>query len=174
MKGEVTAMLFQMGFQRERIAGAMKSKRPAAYAQILGGPQHRAIRGRVNLYSLGAGTLMEAAIFGLPHPDVGCPHDIFAFHIHEGERCAGTQGEPFQDTGGHYNPDRCLHPAHVGDMPPLFGNRGYAWMAFYTDRFAPGDVVGRTVVIHAGRDDFTSQPSGDAGAKIACGEIRSV
>ena len=57
-------------------------------------------------------------------------------------------------------------------MPPLFSNRGYALQAFLTDRFTVGEILGRTVIIHDGTDDFTSQPAGNAGARIACGVIR--
>ena len=46
-------------------------------------------------------------------------------------------------------------------------------MMVFTDRFQPQDVVGRTVIIHDQPDDFTSQPSGNSGEKIACGEIES-
>lgn len=59
-------------------------------------------------------------------------------------------------------------------MPPLFSNRGYAWQGFYTDRFTPWEVMGRSVIIHAKRDDFTTQPSGDAGDRIGCGVIRGL
>ena len=48
---------------------------------------------------------------------------------------------------------------------------GSAWMAVYTGRFFPEDVVGHTVIIHEKADDFRTQPSGDAGKMIACGEI---
>ena len=44
--------------------------------------------------------------------------------------------------------------------------------AVVTDRFTISDIIGRTVVIHKSPDDFTTQPSGNAGAKIACGEIK--
>ena len=57
-------------------------------------------------------------------------------------------------------------------MPPLFGNDGFAMMMFYTDRFYPETVIGRTVVIHDMPDDFKTQPAGDSGMKIACGEIK--
>lgn len=164
-------MLFEMGFQRERIASAMKAKKMVAYAKIYGDADHATIRGRVNFYSVGVGTLVEATVFGLPQKEGNCPGDVFAFHIHAGENCTGTAADPFADVKGHYNPKQCPHPAHAGDMPPLFGNRGYAWMAFYTDRFTPEEIVGKTAVIHADPDDFTSQPAGNAGKKIACGAI---
>ena len=48
---------------------------------------------------------------------------------------------------------------------------GYAFSAFLTDRFTVKEIVGRTVIMHSSPDDFTSQPSGNAGEKIACGEI---
>ena len=71
----------------------------------------------------------------------------------------------------HYNPLGCPHPYHAGDMPPIFGAAGYAFSAFVTDRFTVRDVVGRSVILHGSPDDFTTQPSGNAGEKIACGEI---
>lgn len=58
-----------------------------------------------------------------------------------------------------------------GDLPPLLSNRGYAWTAFYDTRFGISDIVGRSLIIHENRDDFTTQPAGDSGKKIACGVI---
>ena len=72
----------------------------------------------------------------------------------------------------HYNPNQCAHPYHAGDLPPLFGSNGYAFEAFLTDRFTVSEVIGRTVIIHSKPDDFSTQPSGNSGEKIACGEIR--
>ncbi len=46
-------------------------------------------------------------------------------------------------------------------------------MTVYTGRFFPEDVIGRTVIIHEKADDFHTQPSGDAGEMIACGEIKT-
>ena len=51
--------------------------------------------------------------------------------------------------------------------------QGYAWLSFYDKRFTIKDILGRSVVVHSGADDFHSQPSGNSGAKIACGVIRS-
>ena len=65
------------------------------------------------------------------------------------------------------------HPRHAGDLPPVLGNDGTAWMEIYTGRFYPMDVVGRTIVLHEMPDDFKTQPSGDSGMKIACGEIKA-
>ena len=63
---------------------------------------------------------------------------------------------------------------HAGDLPPLFGNHGFAFAVFLTDRFSVREVLGKTVIVHLKPDDFTTQPSGSAGEKIACGEIRKI
>ena len=79
--------------------------------------------------------------------------------------------DTFADVGKHYNPQNCPHPAHAGDMPPFFSNNGYAVQMFLTDRFTVEEIIGKTIIVHSGPDDFTSQPAGNAGMKIACGEI---
>lgn len=123
------------------------------------------IRGRVRFYTTDCGVLVFAEIQGLPESDSG----FFALHIHEGSDCGG---EGFSDTGGHYNPAGKMHPEHAGDLPPLLSRSGRALLAVETDRFQICDVIGRTVVIHSGPDDFHTQPAGNAGSKIACGVIR--
>ena len=80
-------------------------------------------------------------------------------------------GEPFPMSGTHYNPHNCPHPYHAGDMPPLFGTNGYAFLSFITSRFKVNEIIGKTVIIHSSPDDFTTQPSGNSGTKIACGVI---
>lgn len=79
--------------------------------------------------------------------------------------------QPFPNTGNHYNPGNVPHPEHAGDLLPLLSNNGYAWMSFYTARVNVEDIIGRSVVIHSMRDDFTTQPSGNSGDKIGCGMI---
>ena len=83
----------------------------------------------------------------------------------------GTPVDPFSDALTHYNPDTCAHPQHAGDLPPLFGNNGYAFSMFLTNRFSVSEIIGRTVILHSAPDDFTSQPAGNSGVKIACGVI---
>lgn len=73
---------------------------------------------------------------------------------------------------GHFNPGGMSHPFHAGDLPPLLSNQGYAWTAFFDRRFTIEEIIGKSVVIHAHADDFTTQPSGNSGNPIACGEIR--
>lgn len=147
--------------------------RPAhATAVLQGSGEYPGIKGAVCFYQTGQGVLVTAEVTGLPIGGDSCDTPIFAFHIHEGGRCTGNAADPFADVRTHYNPDECAHPYHAGDLPPLFGNNGYAFMAVLTDRFTVSEILGRTVVIHRDPDDFHTQPAGNAGVKIACGEIR--
>lgn len=150
---------------------AILSGSPKAYAVIKGSEKYPGIQGRVLFYQAGNGCLVFADIDGLPASGPICEAHIFGFHIHEGGKCSGNKTDPFADSGLHYNPNNCEHPAHAGDLPPLFGNEGYAWMIVYTDRFQPEEVIGKTAILHDMPDDFKTQPSGGAGEKIACGEI---
>lgn len=145
------------------------SARPAARASIKGGAEHPKLHGTMSFYPYRNGAIVLAELWGLPYDSAPCAPNVYAIHIHAGGGCSGD----VSDAGGHYNPDNCPHPAHAGDMPPLFGNRGYAWQGFYTERFTPKEVVGKTVIVHDRRDDFKTQPAGDAGGRIACGVIRA-
>ena len=144
---------------------------PDAQAILSGGPGYESVSGMVFFYQSKGGVLLVAQIQGLPQSGGSCPADIFGFHIHSGNACTGNAQDPFANSGAHYNPSNCPHPAHAGDLPPLFGCRGYAFLAFFTDRFSVKDVIGKTMIIHRKPDDFTTQPAGNAGAKIACGRI---
>lgn len=152
----------------------LTSSKPAAAARVRGGPDHRDLRGTVWFWQSGAGVVVSAWITGLPpYGESPCDKGVFALHIHEGGSCTGTAEKPFTDAGKHYNPGGCPHPYHAGDLPPLFADGGgNAWYAVMTDRFTVEEVLGHVVVVHAGVDDFTGQPSGNAGDMIACGEIR--
>ena len=145
---------------------------PDAQADIFGGEANPRLRGTVRFYQTPQGVLVLAEVSGLPDTGERCKDSIFAFHIHSGGTCSGSADDPFRDAQGHYHPENYPHPAHAGDIPPLFSNEGYAAQAFLTGRFTVREIIGRTVIIHAGTDDFTSQPAGNAGASIACGVIR--
>lgn len=145
---------------------------PAAYANVRGSEEYAGVHGTVLFFPVRGGTLVSAEVYGLPAGDGVCGNPVFGFHIHENGECSGNETDPFADTGGHYNPQNCPHPFHAGDLPPLFGNNGYAFCAVVTDRFHVQEVIGRSVVIHSHPDDFRTQPSGDSGSKIACGVIR--
>lgn len=137
---------------------------PQAMARIRGNNNQPMLRGFASFYSTPRGGVMvEVEVFNLPGGD----SDFFGMHIHQYGNCT----PPFDKTGDHYNPAGKEHPSHAGDLPPLLSNHGYAYMTFYDERFTIGELKGKSIVIHGGRDDFTSQPSGHSGDKIGCGEI---
>lgn len=148
---------------------SMKSMSNSAYAVIRGGSEYPQIRGRAIFKQQPNGVLVTVRVMGLP--DINDEMGIFAFHIHSGNCCTGNSRDEFSDAKTHYNPENIPHPFHAGDLPPLFGNNGFAYMQVLTYRFTVNEIIGRTIIIHKGVDDFTSQPAGNAGEKIACGVI---
>lgn len=153
---------------------AMCEEVPWAMARVRGNQSYPKLQGIVSFYEVEEGMLVLANVMGLPFTPGDCDGKVFGFHIHEGTSCTGTAEKPFANAGAHYNPEDCKHPYHAGDMPPLFGNYGHAFSVFLTNRFMPEDIIGRTVIIHANPDDFTTQPSGNAGEMIACGVIEKL
>lgn len=146
-------------------------QKPDAEASIFGSEDYAQIKGFVRFYQTDLGCVVATEIDGLPYSAESCASPIFGFHIHSGGSCSGNAQDPFADAGTHYNPSNCPHPYHAGDLPPLFGCGGYALALFLTDRFNSSEIIGKTIVIHSMPDDFTSQPSGNSGTKIACGKI---
>lgn len=140
---------------------------PYAYANIKGNNLSPTLDGIMYLYPFEDGTLVEIEVMNMPKDET----HPYALHIHEGTICEGIN---FESTKNHYNPTSVEHPMHKGDLPPLFSNGGYSYMCVYTNRFKPDEVVGRTIVIHKDTDDFKTQPSGNSGAKIACGLIELI
>ena len=140
--------------------------RPAAIARIHGGEDYPAISGTVSFFPICDGLIVSVSVSGLPSK--GNDRDIFAFHIHEGTSCTGKD---FSDTGAHFDLHKRPHPYHTGDLPPLFAEHGKSHMEFWTNSFGIRDILGRTIIIHEGEDDLHTQPSGNAGKKIACGVI---
>jgi Cu-Zn family superoxide dismutase len=100
------------------------------------------------------------------------------FHIHEFGDCSEEKG---MSAGGHYNPSKKMHAGphdadrHEGDLGNIKADgRGVAKINI-SDKMlrlsGPHSIVGRSVVVHAKRDDLKSQPAGDAGDRIGCGVI---
>lgn len=150
-------------------------KRPAhAAASIKGSIEYPNIKGKMLLYQTRSCVIVITEISGLPRSTDVCNNPIFAYHIHSGNSCTGNKDDYFADALTHYNPDNCPHPYHRGDLPPLFSANGIALSAFLTNRFTVKEVIGKTVVIHSAPDDFTTQPAGNSGRKIACGVIKKL
>lgn len=131
-----------------------------------------------------SGKLMLMAMDGGVHVtgDIGgfAPHSAHGFHIHEKGDCSAADAS---SAGGHFNPGGDMHGRagtahhHLGDNDNLVADA--AGVAHVDARFAGAvlggggmdDILGKAVVVHADPDDYTSQPSGNAGARIACGVI---
>ena len=108
---------------------------------------------------------------------------MHAVHIHEKGDCSSSDGK---SAGGHWNPTGVAHGKwgegefHLGDIGNIsVGEDGTGSIELTTDLWEIGtgsdvDVVSRGIIVHAGADDFTSQPSGAAGARIGCGVIALV
>lgn len=117
---------------------------------------------------------------------IGMPPGTHGIHFHAVGQCDGSGTTPFASAGGHFNPLGRSHgldnPAgpHAGDAPNVrVGADGTAHVSFTTDRvtLTEGstsllDSDGSAIVIHASADDQTSQPSGNSGARIACGVVK--
>ncbi len=142
-----------------------------AIAYIRGGKSYPRIDGLVTFKETKDGVIVNAKIKNLPVSKNNCPGRFFGFHIHEGSSCSGNLTDEFANTKSHFNPTDCPHPFHAGDLPPLIENNGYASMSVLVNKFKIKDIINRTVVIHDSPDDFTTQPSGNSGTKIACGKI---
>lgn len=137
-----------------------------AVAKIRGSEKYPQLRGKVMFCETPRGVKVTAEVCGLPGGN-----RFFGFHIHEGKACSGNSEDAFANAKTHYNPDGNPHPNHRGDLPPLMGNDGYAYLSVITDRFKLCEIIGRVIIIHGDADDFTTQPGGNAGEKIACGVI---
>ena len=154
-----------------KILGSKLTQRPQAWAKLSGSRAYQNLAGTVYFYQTKCGVLVAAEVSGLPGGAGKGTDGVFGFHIHNGSVCSGAQDDPFANVLTHYNPDDSPHPYHAGDLPPLFSCNGRAFLAVLTGRFCLKNVIGKTVVIHSGPDDFTTQPAGNAGNKIACGVI---
>ena len=160
-------------YANNRVSGisSFLARSPQARAWIAGSPAQPNVVGEARFYQTPLGVLVQIEASGLPTPRKRCESPVFALHIHEGGACRGNAEDAFADAGTHYNPYACPHPHHAGDLPPLFGANGRALLITLTDRFTLREIIGKTIIIHSAPDDFTTQPAGNAGAKIVCGVI---
>lgn len=132
------------------------------------------VSGRLNAAPMGNGVHFTGEIGGLGK---GSTH---AIHIHEKGDCSAADAS---SAGGHFNPAAKPHGKvessnhHAGDMNNIVADRdGVAQVSVHAAGVSLGgrsrnDIAGRAVVVHAAPDDYTSQPAGNAGARVACGII---
>ena len=131
------------------------------------------VSGTVRFLEKEDGVQVTADIKGLP------PNSTHGFHIHEFGDCSAPDGA---SAGGHYNPEGHQHAGpdaqqrHAGDLGNVKSDdEGAAKLDVMlngvTIAGAKNPIVGRSVVLHQKADDLKTQPSGDSGARIACGVI---
>lgn len=145
--------------------------RASAALKGLDGAEH----GTISLRQTPHGVLVHAELTGLPP-------GVHGFHIHTTGACE----PPFQSAGGHFNPSGVKHGIlaaegpHAGDMPNIHVPESGALEIEYLNPMVSltegGDGYlldddGSAMMIHAGADDYASDPTGNAGDRIACGVI---
>jgi len=128
--------------------------------------------GLVMFHEMDGHLMVHAKLSGLKP---GAEH---GFHVHETGSCASADG---MSAGGHFNPGGQPHGAqtaahHAGDLPALKadaqGNADQKFMLMGpTVTAGANSVVGRSIIVHAQPDDYTTQPTGNSGARIGCGVI---
>jgi Cu-Zn family superoxide dismutase len=149
----------------------MMSAGPRATAQLEPTKGNNA-KGTVVFTQRGDKVVVTAQVTGLTPGGHG-------FHIHEKGDCSSGDG---MSAGGHFNPTNKQHgdPAsanhHGGDMPMLQADAsGNANLETTLDVIGIGsgaaDIVGKAVIVHKDPDDFMTQPTGNSGARVACGII---
>ena len=135
--------------------------------------QGSSVKGSATFTQQGDKVEVVASVTGLN------PNQEHGFHIHEKGDCSSGDG---MSAGGHFNPlgKAHAHPStpdrHAGDMPALraddYGNASFsAKLDVITVSDGPTGIIGRGVIVHAQADDYKTQPTGNAGARLACGVI---
>lgn len=132
------------------------------------------VSGTLAFVPMGDGVHVTGDIDGL------APNSTHGFHIHETGDCSAADAS---SAGGHFNPSGEAHGRasaphhHLGDNDNLVADaNGVAHVNAHFAGVVLGgggadDIVGKAVIVHANPDDYASQPSGNAGARIACGVI---
>jgi superoxide dismutase, Cu-Zn family len=146
-----------------------------AMADLRPGPGSQ-VSGTVKFFQHGSRVTVVADVRGLQ------PNSSHGFHIHEKGDCTPPD---FTSAGGHFNPGNHPHSGpdnrerHAGDLGNLeTGASGRGYKRLVVDNITLGEgsnsVIGRGVIVHAKMDDLKTQPTGDAGGRIACGVITRV
>ena len=131
--------------------------------------------GRVIFYQAGSQVRVVADVTGVSPPG------NHGFHVHENGKCEPDPGKDFASAGGHFNPAGTPHACpdaashHAGDLGNIVINAdGTGHVDVTTSALSlsgASSVVGRAVILHAAPDDCTTQPTGNAGGRLACGVI---
>ncbi|RJF99811.1 superoxide dismutase family protein [Noviherbaspirillum saxi] len=153
---------------------ASQAPTPIAVTQLKPTEGNQA-NGAVSFMQKGDKILVDARIDGLTP-------GLHGFHVHEKGDCSAPDA---MSAGGHFNPSTKSHgdPAHAdhhaGDLGNLNANAAgnavlqlaVAASDFSLSRGAPNSIVGKALIVHADPDDYKTQPTGNAGKRVACGVI---
>lgn len=131
------------------------------------------LKGVIEFTETNAGVTVVTKIDGLTPG----PH---GFHIHETGDCSKAD---FTSAGGHFNPAKKAHgshqsdPSHAGDLGNLVADKDMkAYTTIQTQGVTLGEgensIIGKAVIIHKDADDYKTQPTGNAGGRVACGVIK--
>jgi superoxide dismutase, Cu-Zn family len=167
--------LISLLFANLLILSAVAFAQPSAKATAeLKPTKGNTVSGTVTFTQQGNKVLVEGKLSGLKP---GAEH---GFHVHEKGDCSSDDG---MSTGGHFNPLGKPHAhfstseRHAGDLPALkadaSGNASFRMeVDVMTVADSPTSIVGRGLIVHAQPDDYKTQPTGNAGGRIACAVIQ--
>jgi len=172
MKAHVTMLATLLVAGCASMGGMMGMKGPSAVANLEPTKGNDA-KGTVTFTQDGDEVRVRVNVTGLK------PGAVHGFHVHEKGDCSSGDG---MSTGGHFNPMGKPHGPqsadhHAGDMPSLTADAyGNANTSFELHGVSIGsgatDLVGKGLIVHRDPDDYKTQPTGNAGPRIACGVIR--
>lgn len=169
MLGAALALVPVLGHAQEAAKAAPAAQTASASLQTADGKD----AGKVTIEATPSGALHVVMDLS------GLPAGERAVHIHETGKC---EGPAFESAGGHLTGGK-EHGAmaaggmHTGDLPNIrIGENGAAQAEFFIPATSVADVIdadGAAFVVHGKTDDYASQPSGNAGDRIACGVFQS-
>lgn len=153
------------------LAGCASTMRPTASATLMPTTGSTA-QGTVRFVQLADGAVEVSVDL------TGVPPGVHGFHVHDKGDC----GDNGNAAGGHFNPSATPHgapqaePHHAGDFGNVTADASGGVRTTFTTRSVtvepgPNSAVGHAVILHANPDDLTTQPTGNAGGRIACGVV---
>lgn len=158
--------------QQPQTAAKSETSTPKTANSTLNATTGHSATGTVTFTEQGKGVLISATFSGLTPG----PH---GFHIHAKGDCSSGDGK---SAGGHFNPKGVDHGGpeadvrHIGDLGNIIadadGNASYNRLDSVVSLSGENSIVGKGMIVHAEEDDLTSQPTGAAGARVACGVIK--
>lgn len=151
---------------------SMAATPPVTRAQVdLSPTANNTAIGAVTFYQFADGVRVVADLSGLKPGSHG-------FHIHQWGDCSAPDAS---SAGGHFNPTNEQHGApdaahhHVGDFGNVVadanGKAHYEIVSKTIMLNGPNSIIGRSMIVHADSDDLHTQPTGNSGARVACGVI---